>query len=106
MCLQLGTIFFSNIPEILFSFLGIIRLLRSCWMNSSELNNRFDRLVKALTSKTIFVTMGDDPVYYFVFSPSDALMIKRKLHILEAKLRHEGYSPNFFSLGKHLHEFI
>jgi len=75
-------------------------------MNSSELNSRFDRLVKALTSKTIFVTMGDDPVYYFVFSPSDALMIKRKLHILEAKLRHEGYSPNFFSLGKHLHEFI
>lgn len=75
-------------------------------MTSNELNNRFDKLINSLTSKTVFVTMGDDPVYYFVFSPSDALFVKRKLNILEAKLRHEGYTPHFFSLGKQLHEFI
>lgn len=75
-------------------------------MNLSKLDAKFDELIRYMSSKTIFATMGDDPVYYFVYPPKDALLVKRKREVLKAKLQHKGWDPLFFSLGKKLQEFI
>lgn len=75
-------------------------------MNSSELTGQFENLIKMLKSKTIFATMGDDPVYYFVFPPGDSLLVKRKLNVFDAKLKYEGWNPLFFSLGGKMHQYI
>lgn len=75
-------------------------------MNLSELTRQFDTLRKMMKAKTIFATMGDDPVYYFVYPPEDSLLVKRKMSDFKAKLEYEGWTPLFFSLGGRMHEYI
>jgi len=75
-------------------------------MSTHALNEWFEELMNMLRRRTVFITQGDDPVYYLVYPPQWTLEAYNLLPTWESLLRHEGYAPRIFNIGLALEEYL
>ncbi len=72
----------------------------------SSLQADFNELRERIRSGRSLSNTGDDPVFYFVFSPQQMLEVKRCLKQWTAKLKIDGWTVHRFSMMDAVHEIL
>ena len=75
-------------------------------MSTRQLEEWFDELSRALRERSIFVTRGEDPVWFLVYPPGWSLEVYSLLPEWQAKLRHAGSAPRLYNVGTAVTGFI
>ncbi len=65
-----------------------------------SLDETFDTLLEHLRHPDFLNPARSDPFFYFIHSPSEALLVKQKLPVWSSVLRNEGWKVDEVSLGK------
>ena len=71
-----------------------------------SLQQSFDELRQRLRDKRRMDHVSDDPVYFVVFDPEDMLMVKRQMKPWTAKLKHDGWAVETFSMADAVHDIV
>ena len=71
-----------------------------------SLKTHFEELVHRIRQGREFHDSGSEPVYYLVFSPREIVDVKRSLGGWEARLEHEGWAVQRFSMAQEIGQIL